>query len=327
MNNENFWRNRNVFVTGAPGLLGSHIVEELLSRKANVIALVRDFVSKSDFFMQGNDRKVTIVKGSLTDYQTMERAMNEYEVDSVFHLGAQAIVTTANRSPLSTFESNIRGTWNVMEAARVSKLVTRVVVASSDKAYGTQPVLPYTEEAPLQGEHPYDVSKSCTDLISQCYNKTYGLPVAITRCGNLYGAGDINWNRIIPGTIRSVYYNQQPVIRSDGSYIRDYFYLRDAADAYLKLAEQLDRPDVKGQAFNFSTMNKLSVLDIVKMVLKVMDSKLEPVVLNQVNGEIKHQYLSSEKAYKVLDWKPKYTIEEGMRETVKWYNWFFSEHG
>lgn len=321
----NFWKDRNVFVTGAPGLLGSHIIEELLNKKANVIALVRDVVSKSNFFLQNLDKKVTLVSGCLTDYLTIERALNEYEVDTVFHLGAQAIVPTANRSPLSTFESNIKGTWNVMEAARNSKLISRVVVASSDKAYGTQPKLPYTEEAPLQGEHPYDVSKSCADLISQSYHKTYGLPVSITRCGNLYGKGDLNWNRLIPGTIRCIFNNKSPVIRSDGTFVRDYFYLKDAAKAYMLLAERMDNKAIHGHAFNFSPMQRMSVLEMVNKLLHVFNSNLEPVILNQAKGEIKHQYLSSEKARNVLGWKPQYSLEEGLKETIDWYKWFLSQ--
>ncbi|MBT4174745.1 NAD-dependent epimerase/dehydratase family protein [archaeon] len=320
-----FWKNRNVFVTGGTGLLGSNLVKALVEKGANVTVLVRDGVHNSYFFMLGLDKRVNIVRGALQDYLLLERTINEYEIDTVFHLAAQAIVGTANRSPLSTFDSNIRGTWHVLEAARVSKLVKSVVVASSDKAYGSQKVLPYTEETPLQGEHPYDVSKSCTDLISLSFYKTYGLPVCVTRCGNLYGPGDLNWNRIIPGTIRSLYMNESPIIRSDGTFIRDYLYLADAVDAYLTIAENIEK--CKGEAFNISTMNKINVLDLVRLTSSLYPSVIQPTVLNEVQGEIKDQYLSSEKIKNVLGWVPKHSIEEGLRGTIAWYREFLAKYG
>jgi len=323
---EKFWQHRNVFVTGGPGLLGSSLIKQLLAKKANVIALVRDHVHSSRFFTEAMDKQCTIVKGGLEDYHTVERALNEYEVDTVFHLGAQTIVQTANRSPLSTFESNIKGSWNILEACRVSKMVSRVVVASSDKAYGTQKTLPYTEETPVQGEHPYDVSKSCTDLISLSYHKTYGLPVAVTRCGNFYGPGDLNWNRIVPQTIRHLSLNQKPIIRSDGTYIRDYLFIEDGSDGNIRLAMNLHRPEIKGQAFNFSTANKLTVLELVKKIINLYPSHLEPVILNEAHGEIKHQYLSSEKARALLNWQPKHSIDEGLAKTIPWYKEFL-QHG
>ncbi len=325
MENNDFWKFRNVFVTGGTGLLGSTLVKALVDKKANVTVLVRDGVHNSYFFMQGLDKKVNIVRGDLQNYLLLERAINEYEIDTVFHLAAQAIVGTANRSPLATFDSNIRGTWHVLEAARVSKLVKRVVVASSDKAYGSQANLPYTEDTPLQGEHPYDVSKSCTDLIALSFFKTYGLPVAVTRCGNLYGPGDLNWNRIIPDTIRHLYMGKQPVIRSDGTFIRDYLFLPDAVDAYLTIAENIDK--CKGEAFNISTMNKLTVLELVQMIIRLCGVNCEPIILNQVHGEIKHQYLASEKIKQVLNWTPKHTIEDGLKETIFWYKEFLTKYG
>jgi len=303
------------------------LTKELIERGANVTALIRDLLPTSNFFIMGLDKKVNIVHACLTDYLSIERIINEHEVDTIIHTAAQAIVSIANRSPLSTFESNIKGTWNLLEAARISKLIERVVIASSDKAYGTQSKLPYTENAPLKGEHPYDVSKSCADLIAQSYFKTYALPIGITRCGNIYGPGDLNWNRVIPGTIRALFYNQRPVIRSDGKYIRDYLYLKDAVSGYLTLAENLHRPEIKGQAFNLSTLNKLSVLDVVKLITRLMDSSLEPVVLNEVKNEIKEQYLSSEKALNLLNWKATYSIEEGLKETISWYKWFLTKYG
>lgn len=236
------------------------------------------------------------------------------------HLGAQPIVGVANRNPMSTFEANIRGSWNLLEACRQISTVKRVVIASSDKAYGEQPQLPYDESMPLQGMHPYDVSKSCTDLIAQTYHNTYGTPVCITRCGNFFGGADLNFNRIVPGTIRSVLQGEAPVIRSDGTMIRDYVYVRDVAQFYLRLAEAMDDSKIHGEAFNYSTESQLSVLDITNRILSLCGREdLTPVILNQVSGEIPHQYLSAEKARKVLDWSPGYTIDEALAETIDWY--------
>ncbi len=321
-----FWFHKNVLVTGATGLLGSWMAERLAENGANVTTLMRDIVPDSRFFQEGIDKKVNIARGELENYREIERTMNEYEIDTVFHLGAQTIVGTANRSPLPTFRANIEGTWNVMEACRNSKLIERVVFASSDKAYGEQEKLPYTEDAPLKGRHPYDVSKSCSDLIAQSYFHTYGLPVCVTRCGNLYGPGDLNFNRIIPGTIKSVLLGERPVIRSDGTFIRDYFFVKDAADAYMLLAESMERKGIAGEAFNFSTQNKLTVLQVVKAVLKAMDSDLQPRILNEAKAEIRDQYLSSEKANRFLQWGAKYPIEKGLKETIPWYEKYMKKH-
>ncbi len=317
---KDFWKGRRVLVTGATGLLGAWLTEALVERQAGVVALVRDTVPRSRFHLAGLDQKVDQVRGALEDYVLLERALNEYEVELVFHLGAQTIVGTANRSPLSTFESNIKGTWSLLEAARVSPLVKGVVVASSDKAYGDQPNLPYTEDVPLLGRHPYDVSKSCADLIAQAYARTYDLPIAIARCGNLFGGGDLNFNRLIPGTIRSALQNQAPVIRSDGTPKRDYFYAKDAARAYLLLAENLERPEVKGQAFNFGTNDPLTPLQITERVLKIMKkASLQPDVQKTWQGEIQDQYLDASRARQVLKWQPEYTLDSALEETVAWY--------
>ena len=324
-----FWRNKNVFITGATGLLGSWMVEDFLERGANIVALIRDKVPQSYLHLSGNIDKINIVNGSLEDFFTVERTLNEYEIDTIFHLGAQTIVGTANRSPLATFEANIKGSWNVLEAARTSSLVRRIIIASSDKAYGTQKVLPYTEDAPLQGLHPYDCSKSCADLLSQTYANTYDLPIAITRCGNLYGGGDLNFNRIVPGTIRSVYQNEAPIIRSDGTFIRDYFFVKDAVKAYVALAQMIGEEGGgkvnNGEAFNFSSERRVTVLELVEIILKLMDSPLKPVILNEVRGEIKHQYLDSTKAKSQLGWKPIWTLEDSLREAIDWYVKFFKE--
>lgn len=322
----NFWNRRNVFITGATGLLGSWMTEELLQRGANVTCLVRDWVPESRLVNSGSINRVNVVRGELESYDTLARALNEYEIDSVFHLGAQTIVGTALRAPLSTFEANIRGTWNLMEACRVnSKLVQRVVVASSDKAYGEQEQLPYTEDEALNSKYPYDVSKSCSEFIAFSYFHTYQTPVAITRCGNLYGGGDLNFNRLIPGTIRSALRNEAPVIRSDGKFIRDYFFVRDAVDAYLTLAERLPDAQFNGEAFNFSTETPVSVLELVDQILKLTgQSHLTPKVLNEASREIPKQYLSCDKAKRMLDWQSKFTLDEGLRETIDWYQQRFA---
>ena len=319
------WQDRRVFVSGATGLLGSWLTRELVGRGAAVVALIRDKLAGSDLVRSGLIEKIDRVEGALEDYPTIERTLNEYEVQTVFHLGAQTIVPTANRNPLSTFESNIRGTWHVLEAARRTSTVEAIIVASSDKAYGEQKVLPYDENMALQGRHPYDVSKSCADLLAQMYAATYGLPVAVTRCGNFYGGGDLNFNRIVPGVIRWAYRGQRPIIRSDGKMIRDYFYVGDGARCYMKLAEHLaQHPEVKGQAFNFSNEQQISVLELTSLILRLMDREdLAPEVMGQASNEIPHQYLSAAKARKVLGWKPKWCLEEGLRKTISWYEDYF----
>lgn len=316
----NFWSRRNVFVTGATGLLGSWMTEELLARGANVTCLIRDWVSESRLVDSGSVARVNAVRGALEDYDTLARALNEYEIDSVFHLGAQTIVGTALRAPLSTFEANIRGTWNLMEACRVNPKVERVVVASSDKAYGEQEQLPYTEDAPMSSKYPYDVSKSCSEFIAFSYFHTYQTPVAVTRCGNLYGGGDLNFNRLIPGTIRSALRDEAPIIRSDGQFIRDYFFVRDAVDAYLTLAERMPSEQFNGEAFNFSTETPVSVLELVDQILKLTGkTHLKPKVMNEASREIHKQYLSCEKAGRMLGWQSKFSLDEGLRETIDWY--------
>lgn len=324
-NRIDFWNDKNVFITGCTGFLGSYLAKELVNSGANVTGLVRDRIPRSNLYFGEEYKKINFVYGELEDEALLERAFGEYEIDTVFHVGAQAIVGVANRNPLATFETNVRGTWNVLEAARRSPLIKRVIVASSDKAYGDQEVLPYHEDMPLKGRHPYDVSKSCADLISQAYHKTYGLPVCITRCGNLFGGGDLNFNRIIPQTIRSVLENEPPVIRSDGTFIRDYFYVEDAVKAYMLLAEKMEELNLQGEAFNFSNEIQLTVLDLVNMILNLMESDLKPVILNQGSNEIRHQYLSAQKAREVLDWAPAYTIEQGLKKTIEWYRNFFKE--
>lgn len=320
-----FWRDRPVFVTGCTGLLGSWLTSELVEQGASVVGLVRDSVPRTNFLKLGLDERIILVRGEVEDYFLLERVINEYEIEAVFHLAAQTIVTIANRNPVSTFETNIKGTWNLLEACRRNPTVKRVVVASSDKAYGDQKALPYQENAPLQGAHPYDVSKSAADLVATSYWQTYRLPVCVTRCGNLFGGGDLNFNRIVPGTIRSALLDEPPIIRSDGTLKRDYFYVRDAADAYLKLAEQMDGLRCHGEAFNFSLEQPMTVLEITKTVLAQMKkTNLKPDIRNDAPGEILNQYLSAEKARRVLGWKPQYTLAEGLQETIQWYTKYFA---
>jgi len=314
----NFWRDRSVLVTGATGLLGGWLTQRLLDRGARLVALVRDWVPECELVRRG--QHVSVVRGDITDRDVLERALGEFEVQTVFHLAAQAIVGIANRNPVSTFESNVQGTWNLLEACRRSPLVTAIIVASSDKAYGTHTVLPFREDMALQGRHPYEVSKSCADLISQAYAVTYDLPVGITRCGNFYGGGDLNWNRVVPGTIRSILRRERPVIRSDGQYIRDYFYVEDGAAATMLLAERLsaDRA-LRGKAFNFSNEIQITVLELVEKILAEMKSKLKPEVQNQASNEVRHQFLSAERARTELNWKPMFTLDEGLEKTIAWY--------
>ena len=320
-----FWRDRPTFVTGATGLVGSWLVEKLLDAGADVVCLVRDGAPSSRLVSSGVFARVKTVRGDVCDQQLLERALGEYEIDTVVHLAAQAIVGVANRSPASTFEANVRGTWTLLEACRRSPLVKSIVVASSDKAYGDQERLPYTEETPLQGRHPYDVSKSCADLIALSYAQTYDLPVAITRCGNFYGGGDLHWNRIVPGTIRSIVRGERPVIRSDGQFVRDYFYVEDGAAAYMALVEAMSRnPQVRGQAFNFSNEAQITVLELVERILKKMNSNLSPDVRSEASHEIRVQHLSAAKARAMLGWSPQFSLDEGLERTITWYQEFFA---
>ena len=320
-----FWRDRPVFVTGATGLLGGWLVRELAEQGADVVCLVRDWVPQSEFVGARLIDRVKVVRGDVRDQPLLERAIGEYEINTVIHLAAQTIVGIANRNPISTFDTNIAGTWALLEACRRSPTVRQIVVASSDKAYGDHDVLPYSEDAPLRGRHPYDVSKSCADLISQSYSTTYDLPVAITRCGNFYGGGDLNWNRIVPGTIRSVLRGERPVIRSDGMYVRDYFYAEDGALANMLLAEKLSHnSDLRGHAFNFSNEIQVSVIDVVQRILALMGSDLQPEIRGEATHEIRHQYLSASKAKSLLQWEPRFTLDEGLRKTIAWYREFLA---
>ena len=320
-----FWQDRPTLVTGATGLLGGWLVRQLLGPGADIVCLVRDWVPQSELVHAQLVERVKVVRGDICDQVLLERILGEYEIDTVFHLAAQTIVGIANRNPFSTLETNIRGTWTLLEACRRSPTVHSIVTASSDKAYGDQEQLPYNEDAPLQGRYPYDVSKSCADLLAQSYAVTCRLPVAITRCGNFYGGGDLNWNRVVPGTIRSVLRGQQPVIRSDGQYVRDYFYIEDAAAAYILLAEKMaQNANLYGEAFNFSNETPVSVIELVEHILRLMESNLKPVIRNEAANEIRQQYLSAAKACEMLGWQPVFTLDEGLKRTISWYEKFFA---
>lgn len=325
LKNGAFWHDRPVFVTGATGLVGGWLVQRLLARRADVVCLVRDWIPRSRLLEDRALQHVKVVRGDVRDQELMERSLGEYEIDTVIHLAAQTTVGVANANPVSTLDSNIRGTWSVLEACRRSPRVKQVVVASSDKAYGSQETLPYTEAAPLHGLHPYDCSKSCADLIAQMYAESFGLNVAVTRCGNFYGGGDLNWNRIVPGTIRSVLKGERPIIRSDGSFVRDYFYVEDGAAAYMLLAERMaSATDLRGQAFNFSNEIQVTVLQLVDAILQRMGSRLRPEVRNEASNEIRLQFLSAAKARETLQWAPLFTLEEGLDRTISWYREFLA---
>ena len=318
------WHDRRVFVTGATGLVGSWLTRALVERGAYVVALIRDWDPQSELIRSGTAARVNVVSGALEEYATLDRAINEHEIDTVFHLGAQTIVGTALRSPLLTFEANVRGTYNLLEACRAhGQIVRQVVVASSDKAYGDADTLPYTEDMPLHGRHPYDVSKSCADLIALTYAHSYGLAVAVARCGNIYGGGDLNWSRIVPGTIRSLLHGQRPILRSDGTFTRDYVYVLDVVEAYLLLARRAGEAGVRGEGFNFSPERPVSVLEITRKLRELLGrTDLEPEILDRARAEIRDQYLDAGKAHARLGWSPRYTLDQGLAETIDWYRRF-----
>jgi len=322
---ENFWQDRPTLVTGATGLVGGFLVRRLLAMGADVVCLVRDWVPQSEFVRTREIERTRVVRGDVRDQALLVRTLGEYEVATVLHLAAQTIVPIANRNPVSTFETNIGGTWALLEACRRSPSVKEIVVASSDKAYGDQDVLPYTEETPLAGRHPYDVSKSCADLITQAYATTYGLPAVVARCGNFYGGGDLNWSRLVPGTIRSVLRGERPIVRSDGKFVRDYFYAEDGAAAYTLLAERLgEKPEIKGRAYNFSNESQLTTLSLVEKILQHMKSSEEPIVKGEATHEIRLQYLSADRARMELQWKPLFSLDEGLKRTIDWYRTFLA---
>ena len=313
------WQDRPVFVTGCTGLIGAWLTKELVAKGARVVGLVRDSVPRTTFTEWGLAEQITTVRGDLSDLGLLTRILHEYAIDTVFHLAAQAAVPVASKDPYLTFESNIRGTYTLLEACRRAS-PKRVIVASSDKAYGDQVTLPYTEDAPLHGDYPYDVSKSCVDLLAQSYWKTYELPVCITRCANMFGPGDLQWTRIVPRTIRLALRDEAPTIRSDGFYKRDYCYVRNIADAYMTLAERMEENWTWGEAYNFGSETPLTVFELVEKILSKMGKgHLLPNVQNTATGEIRHQWLDCTKARTDLGWRPTYTLDEGLEATIAWY--------
>ncbi|MBM4133161.1 MAG: NAD-dependent epimerase/dehydratase family protein [Nitrospira sp.] len=316
-----FWRDRPVFVTGATGLVGTWVVKHLIESGAVVTCLTRDWVPQSEFVRSGLATRCNMVQGDLCDMALMERTLGEYEIRTVLHLAAQTQVGVANRNPVGTFETNVAGTWRLLEACRRTPTIAQIVVASSDKAYGEQEVLPYDENGRLEGRNPYDVSKSCAALLAYSYWHTYRLPVCVTYCGNFYGPGDVNWSRLVPGTVRSVFRGERPIIRSDGLYTRDYFFVKDGAAANCLLAEKMEElPQIVGQGFNFSNERQDTVLDLVRVMLRLMGrDDLQPVIQNQATHEIRHQRLSAKKARELLGWRPLWDLEAALKETIAWY--------
>jgi CDP-glucose 4,6-dehydratase len=315
------WSDKRVFITGATGMVGSSMVGRLIEQGASVTVLVQDWDTQSQLIRSKDIEKVNVVTGALEDISALRRAINKFETDTVMHLGAQTIVGTALRNPLETFEANIRGTYQLLEVCREQRAsVKRILVASSDKAYGDSAILPYTEDMPLRGLHPYDASKTCTDIVAQTYAHTYDLPITIARCGNIYGAGDLNWSRIIPATIQATFQNQPVRLRSDGTMQRDYLFVEDVVDAFLSLAAASGQNGIQGEGFNFSPEKPYTVLEIVGAVLNVMNRQdLEPIIENTVKFEIQHQYLDSSKAKRLLGWEAAHTIQAGLEKTVPWY--------
>jgi CDP-glucose 4,6-dehydratase len=320
-----FWNDRPVLVTGSSGLLGGWLVRRLLSAGARLVCLVRNRLPNPGVVAPNLLQQAKLVHGEILDQALLKQALNQNQIDTVFHVAAQAIVGIANRNPLTTFETNVQGTWCLLEACRQNPRIRQVVVTSSDKAYGEQVEMPYREDMALGGLHPYEVSKACADRIATSYGKSFGLPVSVTRCGNFFGGGDMNWNRIVPGTIRSISQAERPVIRSDGQFIRDYFYADDAAAAHMHLARALaeDR-SLAGEAFNFSHEVRMTVVELVEKIAQLMGSSITPDILDEASQEIRTQFLSTAKARERLGWKPLHTMEEGLRETVHWYRSYLS---
>jgi len=316
-----FWFGKRVLITGGTGFIGSWLVKSLIKNGSKVTLLVRDLHPNVFFSLKQNQLfPKNIVIGDLSNYDLVTRIFNEYEIEACFHLAAQAIVGVANQSPLSTFTSNIKGTWNLLEAARNSKTLDRMIVASSDKAYGEPIEVPIPESHPLLASHPYDASKACEEILAKTYYHSYGLPIAISRCSNIYGGGDLNFSRIIPDIIRSILLDKQPIIRSDGKSIREYLYISDVISGYLSLGKNLSQKNVKGEAFNFGASNPISVIELVNKLLRITEkNNLKPKIMNKTSNEIKIQYLSSKKAKNILNWYPKTSLDDGLKQTFEWY--------
>ncbi|MEK6809720.1 MAG: SDR family NAD(P)-dependent oxidoreductase [Nanoarchaeota archaeon] len=322
------WRDQKVLVTGAAGFVGGWLAKTLADKGAQVVVLVRDEKKYSALDLHDLREKVITIKGDVADYHLIKRILNEHSISFCFHLAAQAIVGIANRSPLSTFETNIKGTWTLLEAIREvnNPHFQGIIVASTDKAYGVHEQLPYTEESELKGLYPYDASKVCADVLARCYAVAYNMPVAVTRKANVYGGGDLNLSRIVPDAIRCLVQGQELLIRSDGTPERDYLYIKDAVAGYIILAENMNKPEVRGQAFNFSSGKPVSVLQLVNVIAKTYGVDIQPKILGQAKNEIDRQFLANGKAKAVLGWAPQYSLDDGMKETVEWYKEHFKKY-
>lgn len=314
-----FWKGKRVLITGYEGFLGSHLTRALLKNRAKVWGL--DIKThRRDTILSGNELKsMTVIRGSVKNFSLLTGIIKKEKIELVFHLAATSLVGEALQKPLEAFSTNIEGTWNILETCRQAKLADGIIVASSDKAYGRHNMLPYLEDYPLAGAHPYDVSKSCADLLAHTYFQTYNLPVCITRCGNIYGPGDFNFSRIVPDTIRSIVKDKTLLIRSDGKFTRDYIFIDDIITAYMLLAQKMAKLNLQGEAFNFSDEDPVPVLELVKKIYRLTGKKEDFKILNQAKFEIKHQYLSSGKARRLLGWKPKFSLESGLSSTICWY--------
>lgn len=319
MINAKYWKNKKVFITGHEGFLGSNLTKRLIGYDANIVGLDISVNRRNTIFTADDYKKIKTIKGSVANRVLVNKIISQFRPNIVFHLAAEAIVGRCNEDPICAFKSNIEGTWNILEACRNKAFVEAIVVASSDKAYGSHKVLPYKEDSHLIGNHPYDVSKSCADLICYTYYHTYGLPVAVTRCGNIYGPGDFNYSRIVPDAIRCAITENVLQIRSDGKFTRDYVFVEDIVNGYIMLAEQLNKKELSGEAFNFSDENPITVLKFLDTIYKTLGKKPNYTILNQAKYEIKHQYLASGKARRVLGWKPRYTLANGLLKTIGWY--------
>ena len=319
-----FWKGKRVLITGYEGFLGSWLTKFLLNEGAIVTGLDIRTRRRETVLTKQELNAMRIVKGSVEDYALVERICKRDKTEFVFHLAARALVGECLQDPLGAFSVNIRGTWNVLEVCRRNKSIGGVIIASSDKAYGSHKKLPYKEDFALQGDHPYDVSKSCADLLSNTYFHTYQVPVCVTRCGNLYGPGDFNFTRIVPDAIRCGLAGKRLFVRSDGKYIRDYVYVKDIALAYMLLGQNMHKQEVVGCAFNFSDEKPMSVINIVKAVFRAMGKKPDYLILNRASYEIREQFLNSRKARRLLGWKPRYTLQRGLQETIQWYKTLLS---
>ncbi|MFH2068779.1 MAG: GDP-mannose 4,6-dehydratase [Candidatus Omnitrophota bacterium] len=322
-----FWKNRKVLVTGYEGFLGSHLTKTLIDAGAKIIGLDIKIRRKETILVKQDFAKITIIKGNVVNYKLICDILKRHKISIIFHLAAEAIVGRSQKNPLKTFETNIKGTWNILESSRRAKSIEAIVIASSDKAYGSHKKLPYREDAPLIANHPYDVSKSCADLLTNTYFHTYGLPVAITRCGNIYGPGDFNFSRLIPDAMRSLVINKTLMIRSDGTFVRDYVYVDDIITGYIKIAELMKKNSLSGEAFNLSNEKPITVIKLLKEInkLNLCGNELKHKIMNTAKYEIKGQYLSAAKAWRVLDWKPRYSLEKGLRKTTEWYAEYFNK--